>query len=120
MANTILIGCRLPHGIVLEVENAVSKEITKVALNGQNKSPAFEYTDIIVLQRGHFGLTEVDAGFWEKWLASHEDFAPLKSKAIFVAKDERSAKAQAAELRDQSTGFEAVAQDAGGVKPAEA
>jgi hypothetical protein len=119
MANTVLIGCRLPHGIVLEIENAVSKEVTSVALKGQNQSAAFEYTDIIVLQRDHFGITEVDAGFWEKWIAANADFAPLKANAIFVAKDEKSAKAQAAELRTEATGFEATGQDAGGVATAE-
>ena len=119
MANTVLIGCRLPHGIVLEIENAVSKEVTKVTLNGQNKSPAFEYTEMVVLQRDHFGITEIDAGFWEKWLAANADFAPFKANAIFVAKDEKSIKSQAAELRTEPTGFEATAQDAGGVVTAE-
>lgn len=104
---TVIVGCRLPTGIVLDHPLDPSK---KVELAGLNKA--------LVIGSDH-ATTEVDGEFWEQWKTVHKDFPALKSGAIFEAKDAASAKAKAKELKDEKTGFEPMAQEAQGVKPAD-
>lgn len=107
--STVLIGCRLPNGIVLRHPDA--NNLTTVKLNGRNQSEIIGAT---------FSTTEVDESFWAEWLASNMTFAPLKNKAIFVTSDEKSAKAQAKELdKSSKTGLEPLKQDSMGVKKAD-
>jgi len=111
-AKQIVIGCRLPHGIVLR--NPLKPEDT-VELAGVNKA--------LIIGADH-ATTPVDAEFWETWKIAHKDFAPLKSGAIFEAKSESEAKAVAKELKDEKTGFEKMPSDEkslkkAGVKPAD-
>ena len=107
MAKTVIIGCKLPHGIILEHPLDPSKS---VKLAGRHASPIIGATH---------STTEVDADLWETWKAVHANFAPLKAKAIFEAKSAGDASAIASELKDEKTGFEGMSQTAGGVKPAD-
>lgn len=102
---TVLIGCKLPHGLVLRLKD------TKVTIDGMNKSKIVGATHI---------TTEVDAEFWTAWKAAHKDFQPLKSLSIFEATGVRDAEDKAKELEKKKTGFEPLKKDAGGVKPADA
>ena len=104
---TVIVGCRLPHGIVLDHPLDPSK---KIELAGLNKA--------LIIGADH-ATTEVDGEFWEQWKTVHKDFPALKSGAIFEAKDAASAKAKAKELKDEKTGFEPMPQEAQGVKPAD-
>lgn len=116
MANTIVIGCRLPHGLVLSVPGAQD-----VTLNGANKSPAFQYDGaVIVLNPEHYGSTEVDKSFWDTWLSLNPEFPAVKSGALFVANSQRDADAKNRELLAEKTGFEAMAKSAPGVAPVKA
>ena len=105
-AKTVTIGCRLPHGIVLDHPLDPTK---KVELNGKNKA---------LIIGADYGTADVDGEFWETWKTVHKDFPALKSGAIFEAKNAAEAASVAKELKDEPTGFEAMAQDAQGVKPA--
>lgn len=96
MSKKIVIGCRLPHGIVLEHAGR------SVELNGRNKHvfgglyvPEYDY-----------GTTEVDADFWEAWIKEHPTFPAVLSNAIFVAKTEADLKAIGNELKQEKTGME--------------
>lgn len=102
MANekTVRIGCKLPHGIVLELPNA-----KPVELNGLNRA-------LII---GTYGETEVDADFWAAWKLTNKDYPALKSGAIFEAKNRFELEAKAKELVDEKTGFEPMPQNADGV-----
>ena len=106
-AKTVLIGCKLPHGLILDHPLDVSK---KVELAGLNKA---------IIIGADCATTPVDGEFWETWKTVHKDFPALKSGAIFEAKDAASAKAKAKELKDEKTGFEPMPQEAQGVKPAD-
>lgn len=106
MAN-VTIGCRLPNGIILDLYADSGAILKSVELAGANSAVD---SDIVILQPRHCGYTEVDAGFWEAWVAKNPEFAPFKSGAIFMAKDERSAKAMNKELQTEKTGFEAAPQ----------
>lgn len=102
----VIIGCRLPHGLVLQHKGV------KVTLDGMNKSQ--------IIGANHI-TTEVDADFWEAWKAEHtkgKGFQPLKTNAIFEAGGVREAQDKAKELTKEKTGFERLAKDAPGIKPA--
>lgn len=103
---SVTIGCKLPHGIVLDHPLDPSK---KVELRGKNRS---------LIIGAEYGTTEVDGEFWETWKTVHAEFPALRSGAIFEAKNANELVAVAAELEDEATGFEAMPQEAQGVKPA--
>ena len=60
MSKTIVIGCRLPCGIVLDLIDASGKTVN-VELNGQNSNQ--EGSPIILLSKRDYGVTDVDADF---------------------------------------------------------
>lgn len=100
----VTVGCRLPHGIVLEVGD---KSFTVKGLNSS-----------AIIGADHF-TTEVDASLWNGWKAANKDSKLLSSGALFEAGSERDAKAKAKELKAEKTGFEKIEQDSNGVKAAE-
>lgn len=104
--NTIIIGCKLPHGIVLHGTAGQA-----IKLNGMNTS----------LIEGGFGLTHVDADEAAFLFAQYADFDPIKSQAIFshgtnVVADVAD---MAADLAEVKTGFEGMDPDkpAPGLQP---
>lgn len=112
MANTVTIGCRLPSGLVLEVNDK------RVPIAGQRQ--AQEGRPIILLSQDDVGFTEVDADFWEAFKKRvGPEFAPIKSGAVFEAKNPGEAKAKARELKKEKTGVEPLPQEAPGIKSAD-
>lgn len=105
MSKTVIIGCRLPHGITLQGMDG------PVTLNGQNTA----------LVPGAPGLTHVDESQSAYLFATYEQYAPFQSNAIFTTNTAKvsDAAAMARELEDVQTGFEGVDPDAPapGVKP---
>ena len=98
-SKTVMVGCRLPHGIVLEHPLDPSNKVT---LNGLNK---------IIIIGQTYGQTRVDADFMQEWEAVNREFPAYKSGAIFIAKDEIDVVAKAAELEKAKTGFEPMQTD---------
>jgi hypothetical protein len=92
---TVLVGCKLPHGIVLKDSSG-----EEFKLNGVNTS----------LVAGGFGITNVEESKWAELSAIYEEFAPFKSGAIFTNGKAKIAdlKSIAAELANVPTGFEGV------------
>lgn len=106
-AKTVLIGCKLPHGLILDHPLDVSK---KVELAGLNKA---------VIIGADCATTPVDGEFWETWKTVHKDHPAIKSGAIFEARTTEEVKAKAKERKEEKTGFEAMPQEAMGVKVAD-
>lgn len=100
----VVIGCKLPHGLILDHPLDPSK---KVEINGLNRSLIIGAT---------YATTEVDGEFWEQWKTVHKDFPAIKSGAIFEAGNATEAAAVAKELEGEKTGFEPMEQNADGVK----
>jgi len=99
MAKSIVVGCKLPHGIIIEhPANAAQK----VELKGANST---------VIIGAQYGTTQVDEEFWTQWGAANKDFPALKSGAIFVAKNNNEVAAIAEEFKDRETGFEPMSTD---------
>ena len=105
-AKIVLIGCKLPHGLILDHPLDVSK---KVELAGLNKA---------VIIGADCATTPVDGEFWETWKTVHKDHPAIKSGAIFEARTTEEVKAKSKELKAEKTGFEAMPQEAMGVKVA--
>jgi len=106
-AKTVLIGCKLPHGLILDHPLDVSK---KVELAGLNKA---------IIIGADCATTPVDGEFWETWKTVHKDHPAIKSGAIFEARTTEEVEAKAKELKEEKTGFEAMPQEAMGVKVAD-
>ncbi len=94
MSKTILIGCKLPSGIVLDGPAG------PIELNGMNTA----------LVLGGFGLTHVKEDDWAYLSMMYEAHAAFKSNAIFTAGNANVADvaAVASELRDEKTGLEGI------------
>lgn len=110
MAN-ILIGCRLPNGILLhhpDPQKRATLKPIKIAGLRDSKIIGAPYV-----------TTTVDADFWEGWKKAYPDYAPLKNGSLFEASSANEAAAKGKELAAAKTGFEPVKKDAPGIKPAE-
>jgi len=107
IAKTVLIGCKLPHGLILDHPLDVSK---KVELAGLNKA---------IIIGADCATTPVDGEFWETWKTVHKDHPAIKSGAIFEARTTEEVKAKSKGLKEEKTGFEPMPQEAMGVKVAD-
>lgn len=106
MADIVIIGSKLPTGLILKHP---SDHSVKVTLKGLNSSKIVGAT---------FVTTEVSSDFWAAWEAAHKAFQPLVSGAIFKTKNEAAAGAVAKEYAKRKTGLEPLNPSEGGVKPA--
>jgi hypothetical protein len=107
MAKIVVVGCKLPHGIIIEHPMDTTKT---VEIKGKNKA---------LIVGADYATTEVDADFFEQWAAVNKEFPAVKSGAIFVAKSAADVAAMAVEFKDRKTGFEAMDPKSHGVKPAD-
>jgi hypothetical protein len=104
MADKVIIGCKLPNGIILEA--------------GDKKQVVKGLNSIVIIGATH-ATTEVDAEFYAAWLEEHKDFPAVKSGALFVARTIDAVKEIAKDREEDKTGFEPMSQDALGVKSAD-
>ena len=90
---TVIVGCKLPNGLIIEVGGQ------SVELNGANAS------NII----GGHGITyDVDADLFNAWMEAHQDRDMVKNGFVFAHDKAADTKAEAAEKADNATGLEAV------------
>lgn len=106
---TVLIGCRLPHGLTIKHPNSDRKGAT-AKINGMNQS---------VIKGATYTTTSVDAELWAAWKAAYPDYTPLRTGAIFEARTEDEAKFKGKELAKEKTGLEPLKQEDHGVKIAD-
>ena len=95
MSNTVLVGCKLPNGIVLH-----GTKSQPIHINGMNTS----------MIAGGYGITTVDAMEWNFLQAFYADFAPFVAKAIFGhgTADVNDVIDMASDLRNEKTGLEGM------------
>jgi len=96
---TVLVGCRLPNGLVLQHPQDPK---VSVVLSGTSETSEGG----LYLPPRPYSITEVDAEFWNAWKAAYVGYPPLKTRAVFEAKSESEASAKAKELKKEKTGFE--------------
>jgi hypothetical protein len=110
--SNVVIGCRLPSGLIIDI----GPEHPTVELAG--KRQAQEGLPIIILREPDCGYTSVPEEYWEAFKKRvGPDFAPIKSGAVFEAKDPKDAKAKNKELKKEKTGHEPLSQETKDVKP---
>lgn len=99
----IIVCCKLPNGFVLSAagQQVKIKGAHASIIRGVNGLPA----------PGAYGTTEVDEALWQAWLKDHSNFPPLVKNAIWVEKDEKSAKSKGREFEKETTGLEGLKQD---------
>lgn len=79
MAERINIGCKLPHGFLIEV-----------GLHAKTQQPTDDYAAIVLqgtlkARKGSkHGSTLVDKAVWEAWLAENKTLRYVLDKSIFV------------------------------------
>jgi hypothetical protein len=117
---TVWVACKLPKGISIQLfEEGVVDRPTfgggvkptkvymrcgeQVRLRGYavpfGKLPNFPII-------GDFGLTEVDRGFWEKWLSQNSRLDLVTKGLVFACSDQASARARALENEKLFCGLE--------------
>jgi hypothetical protein len=111
----VVIGCKLPHGLVLElVEPGPLMQPQapgrRVVLKGANSLPRAAHGFLSTppaWPEFPYALTIVDKGFWDAWYARNKDLEIVRGGQIFVADDVKAAKAMAKErVHDVKTGLE--------------
>ena len=103
---SILIGCRLPNGLVLH--HPKNRNLT-VTLAGVYEAKT---ESGLYLPPKMFSTTPVDAEFWAEWKAAYEGFPPLKTRAVFEAHSEQEAQSKAKNAEKVKTGFEPMSKTA--------
>jgi hypothetical protein len=97
---TVLIGCRLPNGLVLH--HPTKRELSvKLAGTYETKTESGVW-----MPAKAFSTTAVDAEFWAEWKAAYVGFPPLKNRAIFEARSDQEAESKARNAVKVKTGFE--------------
>jgi hypothetical protein len=97
MSEVVTVGCKLPNGLVLDVEGS-----QPIVLNGANSATVI----------GGYGLTEnVDKAVFDKWLDQHKDQPYVKNDLVFAQAKTNSAESKAKENADVKSGLEGLPQD---------
>lgn len=117
----VWIGCKLPHGITLELfepEPPMPANVSpmnvrmrprtkaKVTLAGANSVKNDHTMRGLAQLQYPFGTTAVDKNFWDEWVAANADYQPLVRGFIFVVNREKDFKHAALERADEITGLE--------------
>jgi hypothetical protein len=119
MANeTVIIGCKLPSGIILEVGYSVDEKTSivkqgpnykKIALRGWHAHTAEARKTGLQLPAGMsmrpFLNRGIDKAAWDEWKRTHAGSWLLKNEILFEAKDEASAALRVAEGDDTPAPF---------------
>ena len=123
MAGVVTVASKLPHGLVLELEDETKdrepvmggghREVKRwrkngqtVTINGTARPFGAPYSPTV--QEG-VGLTfGVDADFFAKWLKQKEDFPPVAAGMIYAATTVEDAVDHAREISGMKSGFEPI------------
>jgi hypothetical protein len=95
-AKTLIVGCKLPNGLILEMGRYGDTRYQKVEVKGANSAKV----------AGGYGLTPVDAEFWAAWLKKHAHLDCVTKGHVFAHSTEASAISHATERAELKTGLE--------------
>lgn len=114
-SKTIAVGCKLPHGLIMQLDRLIEDKATdgavvrkyvpvgeEVRLNGANTSNVI----------GGYGITEnVDADFFDKWLAQKMEHAFIREGLVFAMPTVSGVQDRAREQAAVKSGFEPLNPD---------
>lgn len=101
MSDDILVACKLPHGIYLDVGKQ------RVKLNGVMQSGRLE-APFFTAPANSVGLTKVPRDFWDAWINDHQEFEPVKKGLIFASSKKKRLLDEADEKADLKSGLERI------------
>lgn len=102
---TVVIACKLPHGLIMEMGKLGNPDYKSVKLNGANGARHGQH--VIVTASG-FGLTTVDASFWAAWSKKNARLEFMTNGSVFAQDSISNASANADANKSVKTGFEAL------------
>jgi hypothetical protein len=111
--NTVVVACKIPAGLILEVGSVAKDTYRRVEIAGPNTTyRTGQNTGLIV---GGYAFTTVPADLWAEFVRTRSKAAFLQNRAVYA--EDTMDKAHAAALTDSKTliGFERLNPD----KPAE-
>jgi hypothetical protein len=92
----VVVGCKLPNGLILEIGKPGEDKYARIQLRGANSSRVI----------GGCGLTDVPRDFITAWLKKNNKLSFVQQRLIFVGNDAAEASAVAVDRATQRTGFE--------------
>lgn len=92
----VVVGCKLPNGLICELGKPGDDNYTRVVLNGANASQV----------AGGFGLTSVSKAFWESWRDKHKRLDFVRKGLVFMHTDMASAVDHAKDSAGLRSGLE--------------
>ena len=102
---TCTVGCKHPHGLILELGEGDSKKSVEIA--GANSA----------LVIGGYGLTEnVDRAFMDAWLLEFKSNPLVKNGLVFIQEKTNNAQAQAKDQAKFKSGLEPIEPDTTGIQ----
>lgn len=126
--DTVWVICKLPHGLIIDLEKQVEAEATDASgkrpmvwrTTGETLTLRGANSSTVIGRNGRilgYGMTEVDSGFWENWIATHKDFPAVKNGMIATQATRERAMSAAMENKALLTGFEQIEPNAPSDKP---
>ena len=108
--NIVVVGCKLPHGITIQLHEGSHGEDGKPVMVATGAAITLKGRNASNVIGGH-GLTDVPADFWEAWTRQNATFAPLKAGLIFAEPRRDRAMDRAVDQESARTGSEAIDPD---------
>ena len=110
MSKTVVVACRLPHGLIAEVGQFGAPDYQWVKFNGPFSRGADGQLASLVVN-GH-AFTQVKEEFWNAWREAHKGALYLKNRMIY-AEDTLAAAQDSTNLAEAKgkTGFEPLNPD---------
>jgi hypothetical protein len=111
MSKLVVIACRLPHGLLLELGQQGAENYQSIKINGIHSVDSSGKPSSLVVN-GH-AFTQVPEAFWNDWRKAHQGAPYLKNRMVF-AEDTLDAAHRATTLAESKgkTGFEPLSPDA--------
>lgn len=104
--NVITVGCKLPHGIHLDIRTA-GEAVQRVTLKGTNSLTAGAIIRPSMI--GGYAITEnVPKEFFEHWMEKHKEHPAVKNNLIFAHIQVASVKDMAEERNEISNGLDPI------------
>lgn len=122
---TVTVACKMPHGLHLQLSDV---RMETPPQGGREVAVHFPMGDRVTLAGANagnrdganpdgrsvagYGLTEVDAEFWSRWVEQNKAFPPLVKGLLFAQPTQDKAEGQAREQSDVRAGTEPLNQGA--------
>lgn len=105
----IIVACKLPAGLIIEVGTFGQEDYLRVEIAGPNTGLRTGRNSGLLV--GGYAFTPVNRDVWTEFVGKHKNAAYLKNRAVFY--EDTLDKAQAAALTDSKTllGFERLNPD---------